>query len=210
MDNLEEGIRKFQREVFPKRREEFRRLAEGQSPDTLFVGCSDSRVDPNLLTQTQPGELFVLRNAGNIVPPYGASTGGELAAVEYAVSVLGVAHIIVCGHSGCGAIGALLDPESTEDLPAVAHWLRMAEATKRLIREQHADAPDDEKLTLAIRANVTMQLANLATHPTVASGLHAGSLTLHGLYYQIETGAVEATEPAPGGGYRWRELTPNN
>ncbi len=118
MKPILEGLRKFQREVFPLKRDLFRRLAEGQRPETLFIGCSDSRVDPNLLTSTEPGELFVLRNAGNVVPPYGASTGGEAAAVEYAVQVLGVDQIIVCGHTHCGAVKALLDPEAANDLPS--------------------------------------------------------------------------------------------
>ena len=118
MQKLVQGIHHFQRNIFSSQRELFERLAVGQNPDALFITCSDSRINPNLITQTEPGELFIVRNAGNIVPPYGASEGGEAAAIEFAVVGLGVKDIIICGHSQCGAMKGLLDPKSLDGLPA--------------------------------------------------------------------------------------------
>src|SRR5690349_13003440 len=131
MQRIVRGVHKFREKVFGNQKEFFERLAaKQQTPDALFITCSDSRVDPNLLTQTEPGTLFLLRNAGNIVPPYGSAYGGASATIEYALAVLGVRHVIVCGHSHCGAMKALLRPESVHDLPAVAQWFRYAEATR--------------------------------------------------------------------------------
>src|SRR5947209_1011259 len=110
MQKLVEGVHHFQANIFSPQRELFERLADGQSPVALFITCSDSRINPNLLTQTEPGELFILRNAGNLVPPYGAGPGGEAATVEFATAALGIRDIIVCGHSHCGAMRALLAP----------------------------------------------------------------------------------------------------
>jgi carbonic anhydrase len=122
------GVHTFHNEVFPQRREHFEQLANGQKPSTLFITCSDSRIVPELLTQTEPGELFVLRNAGNLVPPYDADFSGAAATVEYAVKALGVEQIVVCGHSHCGAVTGVLRPELIEGLPAVEKWLKVAEA----------------------------------------------------------------------------------
>ena len=119
MQRLVDGVQRFQTNVFSAQRHLFERLAEGQNPLALFITCSDSRINPNLITQTEPGELFILRNAGNIVPPYGASRGGEEGSIEYAVSVLGVEDIIVCGHSHCGAMSALLDPAPRAHVPEI-------------------------------------------------------------------------------------------
>lgn len=135
MQKLVEGIHQFQQNIFTSQESLFQRLMRGQQPLALFITCSDSRIDPSLLTQTEPGELFIMRNAGNIVPSYGAVQGGEAATIEYAVSVLGVRDVIICGHSHCGAMGALLQPEQTAELPAVRDWLRHAEATSRIMRK---------------------------------------------------------------------------
>ena len=129
-------MRTFQDKVFPSQRSHFERLADGQSPSTLFITCSDSRIVPHLFTQTEPGELFVLRNAGNLVPPYTAEHSGEAATIEYAVQVLKVQDIVVCGHSHCGAITGVLRPELLEDLPAVEKWLVHAERVRQEILEQ--------------------------------------------------------------------------
>jgi carbonic anhydrase len=196
-----EGLRRFQKEVFPQRPDFFRQLAEGQRPETLFIGCSDSRVDPNLLTSTDPGELFVLRNAGNVVPPYGASTGGEAAAVEYAVQVIGVNQIIVCGHTHCAAVQALLDPEAADDLPALGMWLMQLEATRRIVRENLSDTDPKDLAEKAVQANVLVQLANLSTHPVVAARLLAGDLDLIGCVYWIESGRVAHTVGNSAGGW---------
>ena len=134
MEHLLRGVHQFHSQVFQRERDFFDKLAAGQSPSALFVTCSDSRVDPNLITQSGPGELFVLRNAGNLVPPYGASNGGESATIEYAVAALGVRDIVVCGHSHCGAIKELLNPASTAELPLVTAWLKHAETTRQIGR----------------------------------------------------------------------------
>lgn len=173
-------------------------MAKGQNPETLFITCSDSRIDPNLLTRSKPGELFLLRNAGNIVPPHGAAGGGEAATIEFAVAGLGVKDIIVCGHSHCGAMGGLLDPEQVEDLPAVAGWLSHAETTRRIVTENYGHLPDAEPLTAAIEENVLVRLEHPRTLPAVASRLVRGGLHLHGWVYKIETGEVFAYDPSAG------------
>ncbi len=138
MQKLLNGLVAFQNSVFENERELFSRLATGQSPDTLLITCSDSRISPDMLLQARPGELFVMRNAGNIVPPYGQG-GGEAATLEYAVAVLKVKDIVVLGHSDCGAMKALLSPESVTSLPAVANWLSQAESTRRVVVDNHGD-----------------------------------------------------------------------
>lgn len=192
MRNLVEGIHRFRTEIFDQQRGLFSQLAEGQAPSTLFITCSDSRVVPNLFTQTDPGELFTLRNAGNIVPPYGASNGGESPTIEYAVSVLGVQHIVVCGHSGCGAVQALLHPETVAHMPSIANWLTQAEATRRILQENYPDLSGDALLNVAIQENVLVQIENLETHPAVRARLGRGMLTLHAWVYKFETGQVFA------------------
>lgn len=196
MRNLVDGIHRFQSHVFDEHRALFERLKDGQAPSTLFITCSDSRIDPNLLTQTGPGEIFALRNAGNIVPPYGATNGGEAATIEYAVSVLGVQHIVICGHSCCGAMQALLRPDSVVHLPAISNWLGQAEATKRIVTENYSGLADDALLNVTIQENVLVQIENLETHPSVRARLGRGALTLHGWVYKLETGQVFAYSPA--------------
>lgn len=198
MQKLIEGIHHFQSSIFRSQRELFERLAHGQSPDALFITCSDSRINPNLITQTQPGELFILRNAGNIIPPHGAANGGEGATIEFAVAGLGVQDIIVCGHSHCGAIKGLLDPGSLNDMPAVAAWLSHAEATRRIMREKYYDRAGAAQMTTAVEENVLVQLENLRTHPTIAAGLARDKLKLHAWVYKIETGQVFAYDPERG------------
>ncbi len=195
MQRLIEGLHQFQEKVFSSQRELFERLAEGQSPETLFITCSDSRIDPNLLTQTQPGELFVIRNAGNIVPPFGAANGGEGATIEYAVAALGVKNIIVCGHSHCGAMKGLLAPDSLTELPQVAQWLGHAEATRRIMKQNYQDLQESERLTATVEQNVLIQMENLRTHPAVAAQLGRGQLNLYGWVYKFETGEVYAYDP---------------
>ncbi|MBT9588377.1 carbonic anhydrase [bacterium] len=190
MKNILKGLETFQLTIFEKEQELFARLAQGQSPDTLLITCSDSRISPDMLLQVRPGELFVMRNAGNIVPAYGASNGGEAAALEFAVAVLGVKDIIVLGHSGCGALKAVLAPETVSHLPALSQWIRQAEATRRIVVENHADLEGAALLEKAIGHNVLRQLDNLRTHPSVASRLERGDLSLHAWCYSIEEGLV--------------------
>ncbi len=198
MQKLVQGIHHFQENIFLPQRELFERLTHGQRPEALFITCSDSRINPNLLTQTDPGDLFILRNAGNIIPPHGAANGGEGATVEFAVAALGIRDIILCGHSHCGAMKGLLDPGSLAHLPATVAWLSHAESTRRIIREKYRDREGAALLTATVEENVLMQLENLRTHPAVAAGLAQGELKLHGWVYKIETGEVFAYDPRPG------------
>lgn len=198
MEKLVRGIHQFQMEYFRPQREELAQLVKGQQPDALFISCSDSRVSPTTITQSQPGEVFVLRNAGNITPPYGASNGGEAATIEYAVAALGVKDIIVCGHTHCGAMRALLHPEEVEDLPAVADWLRHAESTRRIINANYQHLDDAARHKAAIEENVLVQLENLRTHPAVAVKIAKREIHLHGWVYKIETGEVFSFYPDEG------------
>lgn len=184
------GIVKFQTEVFPQQRHVYEQLANGQQPDTLFIGCSDSRVVPNDLLQAGPGELFIIRNAGNIVPPFSENAGGVAATVEYAVEVLKVRHIVVCGHSDCGAMRALMHPEKIKDLKAVYQWLHHAERVSSVMREMHSDLAPTEYLTRLTEENVIAQLEHLASYPCVAGKLRRGTLLLHGLVFNIKTGGL--------------------
>ena len=196
MQKLVEGIHQFQNDIFSSKQGLFEGLVDGQHPLALFITCSDSRINPNLLTQTEPGELFILRNAGNIVPPYGAVEGGEAATIEYAVSVLGVKDIIICGHSHCGAMGGLLNQSQLAKLPAVRSWLGHAESTHRIIEENYAHITEPAaRLTVTVEENVLVQLEHLRTHPTVAAALGRDALNVHGWVYKFETGQVFGFDP---------------
>ena len=198
MQKLIDGLHQFHSTIFSSQRELFERLAGGQTPDALFITCSDSRINPNLITQTEPGDLFILRNAGNIIPPYGASQGGEAATVEFAVAGLGVRDIILCGHSHCGAMKGLLDETLVADTPAVRSWLGHAETTKRVMKENYVGLEGEQLVSACVQENVLAQLENLKTHPSVAARLARGRITLHGWVYKIETGQVFAYDPSQG------------
>jgi carbonic anhydrase len=201
MNDLIAGVRTFQREVYPQSRELFERLAVGQSPDALIITCSDSRVDPVLITQARPGQLFELRNAGNLVPRYSDHVGGVTATIEFAVVALKVPNIIVCGHSECGAMAGLLNPEQLRGMPRVAEWLKHAAPVREAIAAAgQLDRPD--ALQRAVEANVIVQLDHLRTHPAVADALSAGRINLHGWVYHIATGEVTAYNAD------WREFAP--
>jgi carbonic anhydrase len=190
MDKLVKGFLRFRTEVFGKKKELFTRLSDNQAPQALFITCSDSRIDPTLLTQTDPGELFILRNAGNLVPPYGSMQGGSTATIEYAMAVLKVPHIIVCGHTDCAVMKALLHPENVQDLPAVKEWVGQAETTRRLMREHYTDLRGNARLIKTTQENVRSQLDHLRTHPSVAVLLRQKKVDLHGWVYSIATGDV--------------------
>lgn len=191
MRKLFKGVHQFQTSYFSSHREMFEQLSLGQHPRILFITCSDSRIDPNLITQTEPGELFIIRNVGNIIPPYSATTGGEGAAIEYAIEALGIKHIIVCGHSHCGAIKGLLQLGNlTEQMPLVYNWLKYAEATRRIIKENYQEYQGEELLNAAIEENVITQIENLRTYPVIHSKLYSGQLDLHAWVYKIESGGV--------------------
>lgn len=190
MKKLLQGLEAFQSTVFEQERELFSKLAGGQSPETLLITCSDSRISPELLFGTRPGELFLMRNAGNLIPSYNPQHGGEAATLEYAVAVLKVRDIVVLGHSDCGAVKALLSPASVRNLPAVQSWLAQAETTRRVVMENHSDLSPEEMLDKAIGHNVLRQLDNLRTHPSVAARLEKGDLHLHAWVYRIEDGTI--------------------
>jgi carbonic anhydrase len=195
MQKLVQGVHQFQASIFRDKRELFDRLANSQNPQAMFITCSDSRVNPNLITQTEPGELFLLRNVGNLIPPYGATTGGEEAAVEYAIEALGIQDIILCGHTGCGAMQGLLNPDSLARMPRVARWLSHADSTKRIMEQLYPHLRGEDLLTATVEENVLVQLENLRTHPSVAAGLAKGSVKLHGWVYKIRTGEVFVFDP---------------
>ena len=185
------GYAKFRRDVFPHQKDRFGLLADRQAPDALFITCADSRVVPDLILQTEPGDLFVCRTVGNIVPPHGQMPGGVSSTIEYAVEVLKVSHIIVCGHSDCGAMKAMLERQKLTRLPLTSKWLGFVEpAWKHL----ESGIPDDPRVlhTALIHANVIAQFENLKTHPEVASALAHQTLQIHGWYYDILTGAIES------------------
>jgi carbonic anhydrase len=193
MQNVIDGFLKFQKTGFPERSELFKRLATEQHPRTLFIACSDSRVVPELLTQGEPGDMFVIRNAGNIVPSYGPEPGGVSATVEYAVAILEVTDIVICGHSDCGAMTAISTCKCLDHLPAVANWLRHAESAK-VVNAAKKHASPEKQLDSLVHENVIAQLANIKTHPSVALALEQGRLNLHGWVYDIATGLIDALD----------------
>lgn len=200
MKRFLEGHARFRREAFPERRSHFRLLAESQQPDALFITCADSRVVPDLIFQTEPGDMFLCRAIGNIVPPFGGMAGGVSATIEYAVAVLHVRHVIVCGHSDCGAIRAVLpadprDPQAKRDLsrlPLTAQWLGYVEPAWKHLPSGISQTDIPTLHVALIRANVIAQLENLKTHPEVARALAHSEVEVHGWYYDILTGAVDA------------------
>jgi carbonic anhydrase len=197
MKEIIEGFLKFQKNAFPERVRLFKNLANQQSPRALFISCSDSRLVPELVTQREPGDLFVIRNAGNIVPSYGPEPGGVSASVEYAVAALKVNDIVICGHSDCGAMTAIATCECLDHMPAVSSWLRYADSA-RVVNEarHHVDQP--AKVTAMVRENVIAQLANIQTHPSVRLALEEGRVTLHGWIYDIESGRIDAFDGSTG------------
>ncbi|WP_223773009.1 carbonic anhydrase [Streptomyces sp. 135] len=194
MRHLAQGIDRFQREIFPAKAGLFAHLGTAHQPGTLFISCSDARVVPELITQSDPGELFVIRTAGNLVPAYTPGADGVAASIEYAVAVLGVKDVIVCGHSACGAMTALAEGHDLTGAPAIADWLRHADAS-----QARAIAPSagEDKVSALVRQNVAAQLTNLATHPSVARAMAEGSVRLHGWVFDIPTGTVEELHDAP-------------
>ncbi|QLE56455.1 carbonic anhydrase [Nostoc sp. TCL26-01] len=188
------GLNEFHDNYFVAHRELFEHLSHGQNPEVLFITCSDSRIDPFLITQSQPGDLFVIRNVGNIIPPYGRFNGGEAAGIEYAVEALGIKDVVVCGHSHCGAMRGLLQIGNlAQQMPSVYEWLRYhAESTRRLVMDNYQGYSNEQLLKIAIEQNVLTQIENLETYPVIRSKLHSGQLTLHAWIYEIESGGVFA------------------
>jgi carbonic anhydrase len=198
MQKLVEGVHAFHSQYFATHRALFRRLAErGQHPETLFITCSDSRVVPNLITSTEPGELFIIRNIGNIVPDV-TLPGGTAAALEYAIEFLCVENVIICGHTNCGAIEAALKPEMLERMPLVQKWLAQTERLRAIVAERYAHLEGPEKFAATVEENVLVQLENLRAFPFVTKRLEKGELRISGWVFQIATGDVFEYDPATG------------
>ena len=195
MPKVASGVVHFQSKIYPEHRDLFERLATGQSPETLFITCADSRIDPSMITSSKPGDIFVLRNAGNIVPPHEETASGMTASIEFAIAALKVRHIVVCGHTECGAMKGATDMDGLDGLPRVRDWLgHSVEAVDR-VRNKGQDLASADGMTSLLQENVRLQLEHLQTHPTVSTAVKAGDLTLHGWVYDIKTGGVDAYDP---------------
>ncbi|MCC7531683.1 MAG: carbonic anhydrase, partial [Candidatus Melainabacteria bacterium] len=195
MQKLIKGIHHFTNEIFASKKELFELLALGQYPEVLFITCSDARVDPQLITQAEPGDLFMLRNMGNLVPDCRAEEKVAGAAIEYALKVLRVRQIVVCGHSHCGAMKGIVDPDLLQDLPAVADWLKHAEQTRRILMSNYQTLDNAQLLNIATQENVLVQLENLRSYPAVAAAINKGELVVQGWVYKIETGEIFIYHP---------------
>ncbi len=200
MEHVISGVAKFQKEVFPNKKAAFQKLANGQNPEVLFITCADSRIDPNLVTQTEPGDLFICRNAGNVVPPHSNQTGGMTASIEFAVAALGVSHIVVCGHSDCGAMKVAINKEALSALPHVKEWLGHCRVATEVVKERCgcSELNAQEHLQLVTEENVVQQMQHLRTHPAVAAKIATGHVKLHGWFYNIETAAVTCYDEESG------------
>jgi carbonic anhydrase len=205
MRTLVQGFERFKGEVFPAQRSLFRELSKGQRPKALFITCSDSRVVPEVITQSRPGDLFICRTVGNQVPPHGESIGYSVASsIEYSVQVLGVRQIVICGHTDCGAMHGVLRPEKLTSLPSTAAWLRHTAAAREAVMAKHfgsapgrnEEKPSESELVCRLaEANVVAQMEHLKTHPLVADLLDEGDLAIDGWVYQLHSGDIHAYDP---------------
>lgn len=199
MNELIGRVFSFEKQVFPNQQALYSKLAtHGQSPKALMISCADSRVVPEHIIQADPGDLFVCRNAGNIVPPYATMNGGVSSTVEYAVAALQVRDIIVCGHSDCGAMKALVNPEMTSGMPNVAAWLRHSHAAKCVLDSSYPELENGAAVRAASLENVVVQIAHLRTHPSVAAGIARGEIALHGWFVDIHAGQMLALDGVTG------------
>lgn len=193
MDKLFQGIAHFRREDFEAHKDLFKELGRKQQPHTLFIGCSDSRVVPELITRTRPGELFMIRNIANIVPPYRKTDEylGTASAIEYAVEMLNVEAIVVCGHSNCGGCAAMhQSPEQLEQIPNVARWLQVSSEVKERVERQAVEGTPEEREWLTEQINILVQMRNLLTYPYIRERYEKGKIDILGWYYIIETGEI--------------------
>ncbi|MGK6355204.1 carbonic anhydrase [Sphingomonas sp. DT-207] len=199
MNELIGRVYGFAKQVFPNQSDLYSKLAtHGQSPKALIISCADSRVVPEHIMQAEPGDLFVCRNAGNIVPPYANQNGGVTSTVEYAVMVLGIHDIIVCGHSDCGAMKAVANPAGLEKMPNVAAWLRHSCAAEQVVSESYPEMESADRVRAISLENVVAQLNHLRTHPAVAAGIARGEIALHGWFFDIGAGEVLALDGETG------------
>ncbi len=197
MDDIRAGVLRFREEIFPRRRLHFERLAAHQAPQILFIGCIDSRVNPAMLCHTDPGDMFVERTPGNLIPVYSSNRSGVSASIEFALTKFEISDIIVCGHSDCGALKALLAPPgSLQGVPAVERWMHYADKAIAHVNEHHAGLPPKKKLARLCEANVLAQIDNLKTHPSVKKRIAEKSIEIHGWTYNIGKGEVHRYDPA--------------
>ncbi len=190
MKKLIKGLHKFQTEVFPIQKDFYEKLTKGQHPEILFISCSDSRINPNLVTSAEPGELFILRNAGNIIPTYDAG-GSEAATIEFAVSLLKVKDIIICGHSHCGAVEASLKLDTLSNQPSLHSWIKNnISPTLALVQENYPDIDRDSLIDVLSQEHVLQQIENLKTHPVITKMIAQQKLTLHAWIYKFESGDI--------------------
>jgi len=192
------GVSTFETEVYPPQRSRFESLRHGQHPLALFICCADSRVVPSLITQTGPGDLFLEQNPGNLVPHYGEFVGGVSAGVEYAMLVLKVPVIIICGHTDCGVMKALLHPEKAQGLPAMQEWMRHASEVQHRVLRDHAAVDEEQRLRLLTQYNVLEQIEHLKSHPSVGSRVLSGEVEIRGWVYNIGDGSIRAADPESG------------
>jgi carbonic anhydrase len=206
LKELKAGIRRFRTEVYPENEATYREaVSKPQTPHALFITCADSRIDPEMITQSSPGDLFVTRNVGNLVPAYGEMMGGVSAVIEYAVSALKVQHVVVCGHSDCGAMKGLLHPEALEKMPTVKSWLKNAHAALSVTDSlKEPDEKPSDLLRRLTEENVLLQMQHLRTHPSVAGAMAREELTISGWVYDIGKGDVRISED---GGRVFRTVT---
>ena len=195
---VQQGVAKFQGQVYPAQREMFESLRHRQEPLALFVTCADARVVPNLFTQTEPGEIFIERNPGNMVPPYVEFVGGVTAGVEYSMLVLKVPLIVICGHTDCGVMKALLQPKRVEGMPGVKHWMGHGLAARNRMLRLFADAVEEEQLLKITELNVLAQIEHIKTHPSVSDRLLKGEVEIRGWVYDIGDGSVREADPGTG------------
>lgn len=204
MPRFAAGVVRFQRDIYPERQSFFEQLSRGQSPEALFITCSDSRIETAMLTQTQPGDLFICRNAGNIVPPHSNQTGGMTASIEFAVTALNVPHIVICGHTDCGAMKGAMALDKLSGLPHVREWLDHSRAAVEITNVLGAGLSPHEQMVMLLQQNVMLQLQHLRTHPSVALRLAKGDLRLHGWVYDIAEGEVLALDETTS---RWSPVS---
>ncbi len=206
MQHLVDGVHFFNNVGRRQHLELFENLKKAQKPEACFITCSDSRIVPSMITHSNPGQLFIVRNVGNIVPCYGTGNNGEMAAVEYAVQELGIRDVIICGHTGCGAMKALVTADSavtsdgktadgvqtrsSRSLNSVRDWLRHAESTAEILRTHYSHLSGEEQVDVAAEENVLVQLEHLRTLPIVAARVSTGAVRVHGWMYNIGSGEV--------------------
>ncbi len=200
VDTLLEGYKSFYQRYFESNDPLFKQLSQGQSPKTLVVACSDSRVDPSIVMDAKPGDMFVIRNVANLVPPYddsGSGYHGVSAALEFAVRVLNVEHIVVMGHSGCAGIATLIDPSGVKDTDFIGEWVGIAsDARAKTFEVVVDDASADQIQHTCEQQGVLHSLANLMTFPWIASQVQEGKLQLHGWHFSIKDGRLMRYDPA--------------